>query len=281
MTRGPLPYWRGCARRTSAIARESRRLRAGASDHSSGELLPVIDLHCHLLPGVDDGATDLPTALAMGELLVAAGFTHVASSPHSGEGPGGDVAPAAAEQARIALQEYFRQSGLPLTLLANAEHHVSPLLFDRIARGGVVPIGGSNNWLLVELPWQWMPNVDGVLFQLQLRGYHVLLAHPERYGFLDVKALRPLAERGVKLQLELGSFVGRYGSRAASRAQRLVQEGVAHVLATDLHRPQTWLGDALAEVARCFGDDALQRACATNPQAILNGCDGDAVLPFG
>ena len=101
----------------------------------------MIDLHCHLLPSVDDGAADLDAALAMADVLVAVGFTIVAASPHMGTGPGGDVSRSRAEAARAILDGELTRRGVGLRVLPNAEHHVSGELFERLAAGDGVPVG--------------------------------------------------------------------------------------------------------------------------------------------
>lgn len=233
----------------------------------------MIDLHCHILPAVDDGAPDMDTAVSMAQCLAAVGFTQVAASPHYGEGPGGDVPPALGAERRAQLTERLAAEELPLQLLANAEHHVTPLLFERLRQRQGVPVGGTGAWILVELPWSAIPRPEDVLFRLQLMGHRLLLAHPERYSYLNADAIQRLEERGVRMQLELGSFVGVYGDRAQKRAMGLMKDGLAHVLATDLHRPKQadiWLAEALAYVRKRFGPDALSLALERNPQAIIN-----------
>ena len=149
----------------------------------------MIDLHCHLLPGVDDGVPDLEHALALAERLVAAGFTHVAPSPHFGGGPGGDVWPARASEVRSELQAAFDAHGIKLKLEPNAEHHVCPALFERLAEPhSMTAVGGRGRWLLTELPWEQLPQPETILFRLQAKGWKLLLAHPERYSYLEVDA---------------------------------------------------------------------------------------------
>lgn len=243
----------------------------------------MIDLHCHLLPGVDDGAPDLETALEMAQLLVRAGFSEVAASPHFGEGPGGDVAVERAAETRALLQGAIEKAGIPLGLLPNAEHYVSPALFERAAAGLLTPIGGRGRWLLVELPWERIAQPEVVLFRLQAKGWKLLLAHPERYGYMEPAALRGLVERGVRMQLEIGSFIGAFGDRAARRAEDLMARGHAHVLATDLHRPkqgEDWLAAGLAAVSRRYGAEALTRGTLTNPRALLADAALEDVEPL-
>jgi len=208
----------------------------------------------------------------MAAALVDAGFTRVAASPHAGEGPGGDVSADAASLAREKLQQTLHQQGIGLELLANAEHHLSAAMLDRAARDEVVPIGGTGHWLLVELPWQQLADAPAALFRLQSAGYRLLLAHPERHSYLALDTVADLVDRGVRIQLELGSFLGQYGRQAANRAEMLVERSQAHVMATDLHTTKSaqQLPKMLARVASLFGSELLQQATQSNPEAILN-----------
>jgi protein-tyrosine phosphatase len=241
----------------------------------------MLDLHCHLLPGVDDGAADLGVALEMAQVLVEAGFVAVAPSPHMGAGPGGDVSPQLATERLGELRRELHAAAIDLELLANGEHYVSVELFERIAAGEVVTVGGQSRWLMVELPWGGLADVEGVLFRLQTRGYRLLLAHPERAAFVDLDTLARLVDRGVRIQVEIGSFVGGYGVVEEERAWTLLERRLVHVLATDLHGPEgasEWLPAALAEVAR-HSAEALQRATLDNPRRIVADAPANAIEP--
>lgn len=241
----------------------------------------MIDLHCHLLPAVDDGVPSLDEAVELARELVHAGFSTVAASPHVGMGPGGHVVPTVAAAKRDELAARLAQEGIELELLPNAEHHVSPELFAMVARGEVTPIGGRGRWLLTELPWEPIANAGEVLFRLQSKGYTLLLAHPERYSYLGLPALEALAARGVRFQLELGSVIEVYGGRAKQRAHQLLDRGLVDVVATDLHRArqaQDWLARALAELERLVGANGVEVLFVDNPRRILDGSDADELV---
>jgi protein-tyrosine phosphatase len=243
----------------------------------------VIDLHCHILPAVDDGAADLNAAMSMARALVGAGFRTVAASPHIGTGPGGDVTTAAANQARELLRAELERQSLALEVLPSGEHVLSTELFDRLTTLDVVPIGGKGRWLLTEPPWGGLANLENVLFRLQTKGWRVLLAHPERFDFLSLDTLQRLGERGVRMQLELGSFVGMFGTKTRDRAIDMVEQGIAHVLATDMHRPDdaaVWLDAALKTVTNSFGSAALELGAELNPRVILADGAADGVPPI-
>ncbi len=240
----------------------------------------MIDLHCHLLPGLDDGAPDMAAALSMATTLARLGFTAVAASPHLGSGPGGDVPPERASEVRDELSEALRRDKIDLALLPNAEHHLLPDLYSRIEHGGIVPVA-SSRWLLVELPWGGLSNLEDALFRLQAKGFKLLLAHPERYDFLELATLARLVARGVRVQLELASFADVFGLAARERAEAAVRAGLAHVFATDLHRPahaEAGLKAACQAVEQSFGKAALVAATRDNPQRIVDDLAVEAIV---
>ena len=180
--------------------------------------------------------------------------------------------PDVAAQARARLDAALATENIGLTLLPNAEHHLFADLLFRAEAGTVVPIGGGTRWLLVEPPWTPPAMLDELIFRLQARGLRLLLAHPERYNWLGDARLAGWVDKGVRVQAELGSFVGFYGELCQRRVMTLVEQGLVHVLATDLHRPQDlegWVAAAIYSVEHQLGRGALVRAMSDNPAAIL------------
>ena len=243
--------------------------------------MAMIDVHNHILPGVDDGAQDMASALEMARILCAFGFDTIAASPHLGMGPGGDVCPKQAEEVRAELREALEAEGLDLKLLPNSEHHVTPELFERMHENKVVGVGGSSKWLLVELPWLPITNVADVLFRIRAKGFKLLLAHPERYKYLTVKEGEALVEQGLRLQLDLGSFVGLYGQRAQQKVLEYMALDLGHVLGTDLHQPEdakVWLSDAFKMIKTKWGEEVLDMGFSTNPRYLIADEDSDSLV---
>lgn len=240
----------------------------------------MLDIHNHALPAVDDGARTLDEAVEIVRGLIECGFTALAPSPHHGGGTGGDVEPRVAAAARQSLIEALDTRGVAVELLPNSEHCVTPALFERMGDGAeITTIGGYGRWLLVELPWEGLPRFEDHLFRIQTKGYRIVLAHPERYQFMEPDHARRLVDRGIKLQLEIGSFVGMYGDRARKRAESLLDSGYVHVLASDVHRPEQcqWVAQSLDLLRRSFGDRVVEHGCSSNPQALVDNCDPDAL----
>jgi protein-tyrosine phosphatase len=201
-----------------------------ARDHATR----VIDLHCHLLPGIDDGPRDMTTAIAMARLHVAAGVRTVAATPHvSWDMP----TPLATIEIGLAeLREALSQERIPLEVLPGAEIdvHQAEALSDDALRA--LALGGSG-WLLLEAPLQQRVELEPVARALLRRGHRIVLAHPERSPLLqrDPAALRRLTREGVLTQLTASSFVGGFGRTVQRYAEQLLEDGLVHTVASDAH----------------------------------------------
>ena len=216
----------------------------------------MIDLHLHILPGVDDGARDGDEAEAMLRHLATAGFSRVIATPHLMEPLGLDY------QLRVeaALERLHPvANGFGIELGLGYEHMLDAGLAGRLCRGEPSTIGGSKA-VLVELPLHgWSYEADRYLFDLEQAGYRPILAHPERY--VDVhrrpELVMALAVRGVVLQVTIGSLAGVYGREVRNSARYLIkhaiESGAGVVLATDAHA----MGRRLTQVP--LGLDWLER----------------------
>jgi protein-tyrosine phosphatase len=234
------------------------------------------DLHCHLLPGVDDGAERLDDALAMARVAVAEGIQEIVATPHAHLVPGDD--PRAEVGRRVAeLQAALDAAGIPLVVRPGSEVYLEPDTPQRWDAGLLVPLANSSV-LLVETSFHEYPYyVPEVIFQLQARGARILLAHPERYVAFqrDLSPLEELAARGVVAQVTAGSLLGVFGKAAKQTAEAMLQRGLAHILATDAHRPEgnraPTVQAALARAAALVGEARAQAMVEVAPRALLAG----------
>lgn len=234
-----------------------------------------VDLHNHLLHGLDDGAVDLAESLAIARSLVAAGYTDVAATPHSR--PDLDPTLAEATERRVALQQVLDREGIALRVHPGCENHLTPEFLERAARGEPRALGEAGRYVLVELPFASpVPNLRQTLFQLSLRGLRPLIAHPERCAqFVDrIDAVRELVDAGVHFQLEIASLTGIYGAAAKRCAKALLSEGLVSVVATDAHRPtsaQQILDQGLPALQKALGPTRLALLTEENPARVLRG----------
>ena len=232
-----------------------------------------VDLHCHLLPGVDDGARTEADALEMARALVAVGVSTVAVSPHARAG----CAPVEVCVERLAtLRLLLAEAGVPLSLELGAEN---ALVEDGFLEGLGTPAARPVHrgpYVLVELPYTApVPALPALVFQMMRKGVVPLLAHPERC--LELQRPGRAAEvvaLGARLQLDLGALSGRYGPVARRTARTLLDAGLYAVAATDLHAPvgaRQWIERALADLRASAGEAAIRRLFRDVPARVLAG----------
>jgi len=241
--------------------------------------LAFTDLHSHILPGFDDGASDDTEFLGMARAAAAGGTARMAATPHyDPERPALD--PDEAAEAVKSHGEILRAEGIPLELVVGMEVRINPGLL-RLAREngdlGRLTLGHGNKYLLCDLPLIDMPaGTADTLFQVQLRGFVPILAHPERNRYLAARPddIRGFAERGVEIQVNSGSLEGLYGKTATRCAFTLLAEGTARLVASDAHSPEgrgADLSGAARVITRKFGADTSRLLLEINPERVLAG----------
>ena len=199
----------------------------------------MIDIHCHLLPGIDDGPPTEEAALDLARALVEDGVTHVVCTPH--------VFPGRYENWRSSIgQEHARfvellaQHGIPLGLKWGGEVRLTPEVLDLLDRGELPFIGevGGYRTLLLEMPDGQVPlGAMNFVRHLLAKRVRPVLVHPERNrGVMEkIERLRPLLDEGCYVQVTAGSLVGQFGARAQAVAAELLQRGWVHAVASDAH----------------------------------------------
>lgn len=240
----------------------------------------MIDLHCHLLPGLDDGPATMDESIELAAAQVSAGIDTVVATPHVNSMFCSDretiVARIVAGVAAVntALADYK----IVLGVMAGAEIDLQYGL--NLDDGSLRALAlGRGPWLLIEAPHQLHPGVETEVLELIVRGHRVLLAHPERSPvFLrDPKSLRRLVNAGVRTQITAGALVGRFGGTVERYVEDILRAGIVHTVASDAHntarRPPGLHMDILN--AR-FGDGAMWLTREA-PRIILDGGELPAV----
>jgi protein-tyrosine phosphatase len=234
----------------------------------------LIDLHMHVLPGVDDGPDQTREAVAMCRAAAAAGCETLVATPHQRHASWENT-----DAARLAarLEELKEAVGPSPKLLLGAEIRIDSRLLedlDSLPASGVLPLAGTRYLLLEadrELPG---PEPRDLVHELALRGWRPIFAHPEfipsLYGNLDL--VSDLVAAGALMQVTAGSLLGKFGRRSQRIAEQLLDGGQVHVIASDAHgihwRPPD-LGEAHAAVASRWGEEAAWRLCVGHPRAII------------
>ena len=234
----------------------------------------MIDLHTHILPGLDDGARTLDEALDMARAFVADGVTAIAATPHVRDDypTSADVMLRAVEALRRALED----AGVPLAVLPGAELAVDWIARLDEAELGRLSLAGSGRYILVETPYYgWPVELVERLLRLRVAGFTPVLAHPERNGEVQAapSLLAPLVHGGTLVQVTAASLDGRLGARTRETALRLLATGLAHVVASDAHTPDVRAA-GMRSAVEAVQDAALAEWLVEDvPRALVAGKD--------
>jgi len=239
----------------------------------------VIDLHCHVLPGIDDGPAAIEGSLALARVAAAAGTRVLVATPHVNGRYRNDaqtIARGVAElNARLAAEEVCCSDGAPLEVRAGAEvaltliAELDPRELARLTLGG-------GPWLLVEPPFAAVaPNLDGLLLELQREGRRIVLAHPERCPTFrrEPQMLARLVRAGMLTSITAGSLGGSFGFEARDFALALAREGLLHNVASDAHDDVQRRPEIGVELERAGLAGLTQWLAEEVPSAILAGAE--------
>ncbi|HEX5352303.1 MAG TPA: CpsB/CapC family capsule biosynthesis tyrosine phosphatase [Trichococcus sp.] len=197
----------------------------------------MIDLHCHLLPGVDDGARTLDDSLAMAQLAVSEGISHILVTPHHNNGKYLNPKEAVLE-ATAALQSELDARGIGLTLFPGQELRINGEILEDIEKGDILFIDDEEHYLLIEFPTMSIPHyAESLFFKLRQKGITPVIVHPERNQAImdDPNILLPFIERGALAQVTASSYVGAFGKDVAKLSKQLIDANLVHILASDAH----------------------------------------------
>jgi tyrosine-protein phosphatase YwqE len=214
--------------------------------------LGEVDAHCHILPGIDDGPADDRGTLAIARLLLEMGVRQVVATPHVIS----DVFPNSSDtilETAGKARELLSSSGLDLEIVTGAEYYAEPELLERISRGDLLCFG-QERYVLFEAPVERPPMLlEEMIFSLKSAGFTPLLAHAERYRFLqgDAEQVDHLRRLGVRFQVNHPSFLLPKTSRRGEMARWLYIKGFVETLGTDMHRAASWAHrDVYAELKK-------------------------------
>lgn len=234
----------------------------------------MIDLHSHILPGIDDGAKTLEISLEMARIALDDGIYTMACTPHIYPGLYMNDAAGIARH-RDTLQAALDANSLPLKLVTGADVHLVPGLLDGLRAGRVPTLAGSRYVLLEPSHNIVPPRFLESVFSLVVAGYTPVITHPERLVWIEdhYPVFSELIQQGAWMQVTAGALTGKFGPRAKYWGERFLGEGKTHILASDAHstgRRVPQLSEARAIAERLLGADEARRLVIDRPQAILD-----------
>ena len=237
----------------------------------------MIDIHSHLLPGLDDGAGSWEETVEMARVAVRDGVRVMVATPHMmWDGAYANRAPAVLD--RVAEAQWrLEEAGVPLEITAGGEIYLSPETPVGLKSGELLTYGNQGRFALVELPSAEVPAyAEGVFFTCEVQGIRLVLAHPERNPAVmgDLSRVISWVERGLLLQVNARSLLGESGPRVQEAAEALLQRRLVHFVASDAHsvlRRAPGLARARARIRALVGEEMARTLVEENPRRLLEG----------
>lgn len=244
----------------------------------------MIDLHSHILPGIDDGAKTLDVSLDMARIAVADGIRVMACTPHIYPGLYMNDA-AGIRAAREKLQAELDANQIPLRLVDGADVHLVPGLLEGLRAGTIPSINGTRYLLLEPSHTVAPPRFSELVFSLVAAEYVPIITHPERLAWIDdhFPVFEELVRQGAWMQVTAGALTGVFGSRARHWGERFVRHGLTHIIASDAHstgRRCPVLSEARELAADWLGDEEAMQLVQGRPQAVLDNLPPSQAAPL-
>lgn len=235
-----------------------------------------VDVHCHCLPGLDDGPSTLEQAIELCGALVADGITHVIATPHQLGAYEGENDAAAIRAAVARLSAELSARSIPLQVSAGADVRVDDRLLELLGADQVLTLGDGGIYLLLELPHNTLVDLRPLIRALVDRGIVPILSHPERQTNIcrNPNLLLPWIELGALLQVTAASLGGAFGPGAEQVSWRLIRGGLVSLVASDAHdarqrSPSMTL--AIDAISDAMGHAVARKLCVENPRLVLEG----------
>jgi len=242
---------------------------------------PFVDIHCHLLPGLDDGARSWDEALQMARMAVAEGTATIIATPRqlgSFDHNSGELIRLRSSQ----FQDFLIAHETKAEILPGADVRVEPSLAQKLRDGSVLTLGDHGKHVLLKLPRQSYQPLDELIEQLGADGTVGILSHPERNQGLikHRKLLRPLVDRGCLMQITADSLMGTFGRQVQAMAEWMLSENIVHFVASDAHGPRSRrpiLSAAYQRAAALTCEELSVSIFSANPRSVAAGSDVPAL----
>jgi protein-tyrosine phosphatase len=236
-----------------------------------------VDIHCHLIPEIDDGARSWDESLAMAAMAADDGIAAIIATPHQ-LGTYAHNSGELIRQRTLVLQSQLDRSGIPLRVLPGADVRIEVDLVSAMRSGNVVTLADRGRHVLLELPHELYFPLGQVLDDLRRAGVAGILSHPERnQGLLKQPSIvESLVDAGCLMQVTAGSLIGGMGAAPQEMAEWMLARGLVHFIATDAHGPKArrpLMGRAFERVAELTDAETAAEVCCHNPARVCEGLD--------
>ncbi|MHB9096293.1 MAG: tyrosine-protein phosphatase [Syntrophales bacterium] len=245
----------------------------------------MIDMHSHILPGLDDGAADWEQAIAMARIAVNDGITEMVCTPHWVLGKYENGREAIHRQF-VEFEERLADKNIPLKIHAGAELRLDTSIPERLRSGELLTLDDGGRYILLELPEEILPeNLPEFFWNLQMNNYHVILSHVERNPLIreNPQLLFTWVENGILAQVTAASLLADFSEEIREFAFSLVEHNLVHMLVTDTHSlrmRKPLLSAARHTIEARLGAEAAERMVCDTPRHILLGENVPVVDPI-
>ncbi len=236
----------------------------------------MLDLHNHILPGLDDGALDWGQSIAMARLAMDDGVTGIVCTPHWVSGYCDNTLPLIL-QTTDAFREKLEAADIPLSVFPGAELRLDYNLVERLKSEEVLTLNNTGHYALIEFPAEILPhNLDNFFWELQANDITPIISHPERHSIMmhNPAMLYKWVAGGILVQITSASLLGRFGSEVRKHAIYLMEHRMAHIIATDAHgltMRSPRLSEGVETARSIVGGDLAHRMVHEYPQSIIDG----------
>jgi protein-tyrosine phosphatase len=245
------------------------------------ECCPMIDIHAHILPGLDDGSKSWKQSLHMAQMAADDGIRIMVATPHLFKGKSIDLDQVNTKdiilQHVAELRQKLSEAKIPLEIIPGCDFPIGFESLRLLEDGQALTINDAKRYLLLELPDTSLPPAtEEICFQLQSKGITPVITHPERHLIFQEMPykLKRLLDLGCLAQMTGHSLTGWFGRRVKKISQKMVKSGYIHLLATDAHDPKRrppLLSQAVTELSRLVGENRTQVMVRDIPQRIIMG----------
>lgn len=236
----------------------------------------MIDIHCHILPEMDDGAKTIDESIEMARIAEKDGITKIVATPHFNDYYYSSNKEEINKKINN-LQQILNDRGIKIELFMGAEYYLNPMIGLRISEEILITVNNNNRYCLIEFPFRDLPfYIENFIFQIMLSGITPVLMHPERNDVIIKKPerLETFVKKGVIVAINGGSLLGEHGSGSRKTAEKLLKMGLVHILASDAHsvdsRPPK-LSGAFRKAKEIIGEDKALKMVEYFPEIIIKG----------
>ena len=244
----------------------------------------MIDIHCHILPGIDDGAGNLEESIQMCNLASHDGIKTIVATPHTMNGLYINNRHLIKKKV-YDLNNSLKDNNIDIVIIPGAEVHVNYNIMELLNQGFAITVNDANKYLLLELPvYTVPPKIEEQIFQLKLEGITPIFSHPERNTAIqnNLNIIYKIIKQGGLMQITSLSLTGEFGAAAQECALTMLNLNLAHIIASDAHSTgirSPRISEGLEIARRIVGENYARDMAITFPQAIISGHLLDSLIP--